>query len=211
MRRDSRRKNNQLRRRDRWLDRLVAAAFLLVVAVLAAAIGGLSGQVLEGYVRVSDGDSLRINDRRVRLRGIDAPELEQKCGRLETIDCGRKSRDHLRKLVRSSSVACEGWEVDQFDRLLVDCRAGQMNLNREMVRSGWATAYGDFEPEEDEARGNKRGIWAFEFIPPRDWRRDRTLRLDGDSQDVDLRKLVRSAWSGIRSRMGYNGSENGRE
>jgi endonuclease YncB( thermonuclease family) len=31
------------------------------------------------YIRVTDGDTIRIGDRRIRLYGIDAPEIKQIC------------------------------------------------------------------------------------------------------------------------------------
>ena len=39
-----------------------------------------------------------------------------------------------------------------------------------MVRAGWAIAYGDYRGEERQARRNRAGIWAGEFIEPEDWR-----------------------------------------
>ncbi len=39
-----------------------------------------------------------------------------------------------------------------------------------MVRAGWAIAYGDYYGEEQVARRDRAGIWAGEFIEPKDWR-----------------------------------------
>jgi len=47
---------------------------------------------------------------------------------------------------------------------------GDTNLNAEIVRQGWAVAYRryseDYVEAENEARMNKRGMWAGEFEMP---------------------------------------------
>jgi len=43
---------------------------------------------------VTDGDTIKLNDKRVRLRGIDAPEIHQECnGWLAGIEAARKMRE----------------------------------------------------------------------------------------------------------------------
>ena len=38
-----------------------------------------AGQVISGIATVSDGESLKINQKHIRLFGIDAPEKDQTC------------------------------------------------------------------------------------------------------------------------------------
>ncbi len=84
---------------------------------------------------VSDGDSFTCGDgRRVRLIGIDAPELAQGAG-------GRRSRDALRRhLPRGDVVELEG-DVAPHDRygrrLAYVWRDGEL-INERMVLDGWA-------------------------------------------------------------------------
>src|SRR5262249_61381782 len=52
------------------------------VAVLAIGIscaGGSAADVIEGSATVTDGDTIRVGDTRIRLHGIDAPETSQTC------------------------------------------------------------------------------------------------------------------------------------
>ena len=45
-----------------------------------------------------------------------------------------------------------------------------VDINRQLVRSGWAVAYGDFGDEERAAREAGAGLWAGTFDRPKDWR-----------------------------------------
>ena len=36
-------------------------------------------KIISGIVEVTDGDTIRINNKKIRLIGIDAPEQKQKC------------------------------------------------------------------------------------------------------------------------------------
>lgn len=164
------------RRRRRRLplvaDIALAAAILAALALVAARGSWEPPQTLAGTARVVDGDSLVVNGQRVRLAGIDAPELEQTCIRDGTgYACGRDARGALERLTRAGAVTCRYHETDRYGRLLGYCEAGGVDLNREMVRGGWALAYGDFTGAEREARQESRGIWTGDFERPQEWRR----------------------------------------
>jgi endonuclease YncB( thermonuclease family) len=133
----------------------------------APAIGSLRGRA-----RVGDGDGLTIGDTRMRLVGIDAPELAQDCridGR--RVACGIVARDRLIGLIAGRPVDCDWGRLDRWGRALARCRAGGTDLGAAMVRDGWAVAYGGHEAEEAEARAARRGLWAGTFEWPEEWRR----------------------------------------
>jgi len=175
------RRSGQSRRRRGLLDYAISGAFLLAIAALAAGFAAMSSDKVTGNAHASDGDSLRIGSRRIRLQGIDAPELAQTCpsGPREE-PCGRQSRDHLRDLIAGKKVECEGWQVDRYDRLLAQCRANGIDLNRQMVLDGWAVSYGSYAGEEASAREERRGVWSVEFETPRQWRRQNAEHGDAD-------------------------------
>mgnify|MGYP001430211549 CR=1 FL=1 len=87
-------------------------------------------------------------------------------------DDGEEARRQLSRLIAGQQVQCAAVEADQHGRLLGICSAGGKDLNREMVREGYAMSYGDFEAEQRAAKEAKRGLWSGEFQRPRDWRRD---------------------------------------
>ena len=129
-----------------------------------------------GRFAAIDGDSLRKGEQEYRLHGIDAPELQQTCTGADgkPFACGRAARDHLRGLVKTETLDCDILETDRYGRLVAQCRAGALDINREMVRSGWAIAYRrhgtDYEDAESTARQAGRGIWQGTFETPERWR-----------------------------------------
>lgn len=167
------------RRYVRRLRDMVTVTVLLGAAAAAAiALDRLDRRTIGGEVRVVDSDTVALAGERVRLRGIDAPELDQSCtgGDGQQYACGRLSAEHLAALVGTGPIACEGHERDRFGRFLAVCsvRGGDSaTLNARMVRDGWAVSFGDYGAEERRARGGAQGMWAWSFEQPADWRRQR--------------------------------------
>jgi endonuclease YncB( thermonuclease family) len=144
----------------------------LGLALLAAPAGAAT---LSGPALVIDGDTLEIEGRRVRLFGIDAPELSQSCDRNgESWACGQTSAEQLRAMIGDYALTCDGHEVDVYGRLLAVCRLGGVDLNRTMVAEGWATAFRryseDYVADEGRARASRLGLWSSSFISPEDYR-----------------------------------------
>jgi endonuclease YncB( thermonuclease family) len=153
-----------------------------VIALAAAIIYAMNlvpGSSIRGNMIVVDGDSLRPKSggEDIRLHGIDASELNQSCqdGDGRSYPCGRRARDHLRKLVAGQEVACQTRDVDRYGRTVAVCKAGETELNRQMVADGWALAYRQHEhryvKDEVAAQAARRGIWQGTFEQPELWRR----------------------------------------
>lgn len=155
-----------------FLDYGLTIVLLGLLILLAARLNQIETRNEQGSAVITDGDSITLGATRIRLRGIDAPEYSQIC-QMGGADyaCGRSSRAALVKLVNGRPVSCSGWQHDRYGRLLGDCTAGSIDLNRAQVEAGWAVAYGGFEAEEAAARAAKVGIWAGTFDRPQDWRR----------------------------------------
>jgi endonuclease YncB( thermonuclease family) len=155
----------------RWL--LVALA---MVSTPAAA------EVVGGTAAVADGDTLEVDGRRIRLFGIDAPELAQTCERDgATWACGEEARSQLAALIGDRRVECSGNQSDTFGRLLAVCSVGATDLNRTMVEYGWATAFrrysDDYVAFEVRARQARLGLWRSSFQLPEDYRLAEAERL----------------------------------
>ncbi len=156
------------------VDALIFLAALALVALGAGHMGWIFPE--SGQFTAIDGDSLRKGEQEYRLHGIDAPELHQTCTGADGRDypCGRAARDELRRLVSRSALDCALRDTDRYGRRVVTCRAGDEDINAEMVRRGWAIAYRrhgtSYADEEKEARTARRGLWAGDFEWPERWR-----------------------------------------
>lgn len=162
------------RRRPGWrrfLDICLAVLVFAGAAFVAARMEHFAGADISGPVRVVDGDSLALDKRRLRLKGIDAPELKQRCRRAgHDYGCGVEAASFLRELVGTHQVECKGEGLDRYGRDLVRCTAAGVDLNETMVRSGHAVAFGDYRVAEAEARSEQAGLWGGEFDLPKQWR-----------------------------------------
>ena len=144
----------------------------LVLLALAGAVLLLGREEVAGAPYVVDGDTISFASRRVRLQGMDAPELAQTCERSGVAyRCGEEARRVLVGLTSGRAVSCRLSGRDRYERALGTCAAGGADLGASLVRRGWAVAYGAYEREEAEARSARAGLWAGPFERPSDWRK----------------------------------------
>ena len=157
--------------------RVCVSAVVLLSAVLAAS--GAQAQ-LSGRASVTDGDSLRLAGREVRLHGIDAPESRQTCvAGGKRWRCGAAATRALSRRIAGRPVTCQAKDRDRYGRVVAVCRVAGADINRWMVRQGWALAYRRYSRayvgEEEGARAARRGIWKGRFVAPWRWRRGERL------------------------------------
>ena len=130
-----------------------------------------------GHPMVTDGDTIKILNKKIRLHGIDAPEKKQKCRKnAKEYDCGVTATKALVKKISKNTVKCQIQKnKDRYNRLIGVCFVEQEDLNRWMVRNGYAVAYRryskDYILDEDFAKINKLGLWSGTFIKPEKWRK----------------------------------------
>lgn len=160
-------------RASRALTGLVMFAGLMLLATFLEEQGA---ETVSGSAYVIDGDSLRVGSTEIRLVGIDAPELFQNC-RLDgkAWPCGRKAREALVAMSAGRALVCRIEGHDKYARALARCRAGDRDLNAQMVLQGWAVAYGDYDLAEARAARRKAGIWRGDFDLPREHRAGRGI------------------------------------
>jgi endonuclease YncB( thermonuclease family) len=131
---------------------------------------------VSGTARVREGDQVQIGNSRVRLAGIDAPSVDQLClnntGARWT--CGVAARDELSKHVDNKSWTCHVNSTDRRGRLIAHCEVDGEDIQKWMVKNGWALSYvrasHDYDADEAAARAAKAGLWQGAFIAPWDWR-----------------------------------------
>lgn len=109
---------------------------------------------------VQSGDSVRLNNgERVRLFGLDAPELAQ--------PHGPEAREWLAKRVEGLRVTVETHGRDTFGRQYVVLVVNHRKINQELVAAGYAwwdqknfPGEVDLERLQREAKEERRGLWA---------------------------------------------------
>ena len=140
-------------------------------------IGVTYGETLRGVViKVVDGDTITLLEKtpegkrtyQIRLEGIDSPERRQ--------DGYEGAKDYLEKLIWGETVTVQYTGKDQYDRILGLILYGELRVNDEMVKEGWAWRYKHSTSRklasyESEARAAKKGFWAEPNpVPPWEWK-----------------------------------------
>ena len=148
---------------------MIALLFkILAILAIACPLFALSGKV----VSIHDGDTITVlqgkQQVKVRLFGIDAPELKQ--------PYGKKSKQFLANLIAGEVVEVEENGKDRYKRTIGTIYLGDTDINAQMVASGYAWAYRKFSKkytaQESRAKSQRLGLWRDkESIPPWEWRR----------------------------------------
>nr|WP_294810178.1 thermonuclease family protein [uncultured Sphingomonas sp.] len=147
---------------------------MLLIAILALAAAGQT--TVSGVAHVVDGDTLIVRGERIRLSGVDAPELAQRCGPTgRQVACGQLAASWLRARVEGRRIVCVASERDRYTRLVAVCRWNGDDIGAAIVSAGWATAYRRYSMAyvgaEKPAKAARLGMWATGFEDPATYRR----------------------------------------
>jgi endonuclease YncB( thermonuclease family) len=143
-------------------------------------------KIISGIAKVIDGDTIRINKKKIRFFGIDAPEKKQKCQKPwlsisfitfnKDYQCGVISTNKLKSKIHNKFIICKSNTKDRYNRFIAECYKDKTNINRWMVSNGYAVAYKKyskkFVSEENLAKKDKLGLWAGTFEMPWNWRKN---------------------------------------
>lgn len=170
--------------------------------------------------RVIDGDTIEITDeyglaKKVRLTGIDTPETVDP---RKLVQCfGREASEKTKSLVEGKYVRLEqdsiGDTIDRYGRLLRYVYVGDIFVNMELLKQGYAYAYlefpfsksFEFKQYENEARENKKGLWApgvctipISLTPPQT-NTPRTSQQSPSSSEIARPKFTKNLKKGMRN------------
>jgi micrococcal nuclease len=137
--------------------------------------------MLDGVVvGVVDGDTVDVRLAsgmiRIRLHAIDTPEMGQ--------PYGKAAKQGLSDLVFGKAVQVEPYEQDRYDRLVARLWLGDIDINAEMVKRGYAWTYRRYADDaaycayEKAARELQRGLWRLpqdQRAAPWEWRQRKSL------------------------------------
>lgn len=126
-------------------------------------------------ISVHDGDTITVKSKngkktKIRLYGIDAPELTQ--------PYGKACRKKLISLINGKKLSYKNQYKDNYGRSVAELFNDNKNINLQMVKDGFAWHYKHFSKSEtlakaeEFARKNKLGLWKDQKpTPPWDYRR----------------------------------------
>ena len=158
-------------------------AALLTIAILAAWPGihpqpqPSPAETTGKAVGITDGDTFDLllpgdYTIRVRLEGIDAPEKRQ--------PFGQAAKKKLSDLIFGKTLTATGSKKDRNGRLIATVCDGSLDVNQEMVRTGYAWHFKKYSSDavldslEREARAALRGLWTDSYpTPPWEYRKNK--------------------------------------
>jgi micrococcal nuclease len=140
----------------------------LTLIVLLFIYHGLCANKFYAVVTVFDGDTIELDDgRKVRLIGVDAPEVESPYRKREPF--GDESKAYLSALILEKKISLVVGDPpkDRYGRTLAYVYLGDVLVNGRIIRDGWAFAYRKFHHQwsdlflvyEREACSRGIGIW----------------------------------------------------
>ncbi len=146
---------------------LIGAALVMLSApsTLFGHAKPIYGQIsaVPATLAIVDGQTLWLNGSLVRLKGVDAPPRGRLCRKSDGtfFDCGAAAVAQLAELTHTRAITCQLDGADSAGFALGACTAGDVDLNRGMIASGWAHASSNnFRADEAGARDKHLGIWA---------------------------------------------------
>tara|TARA_E500000081_G_scaffold38953_1_gene42478 strand:+ start:912 stop:1391 length:480 start_codon:yes stop_codon:yes gene_type:complete len=150
---------------------------ILVISVSAIVFFLTYTDVKSQNLKITDGDTIKINGEKIRFSGIDTPELKQTCLKEGVKNfCGKEAKQILIDKIADNKVTCVREGKDRYKRTLAECFVNDESLSSYLVRSGYAFAYRKYSKkfiiDEDYARANKLGMWSMEFEYPWHFRRN---------------------------------------
>ena len=129
----------------------------------------------DGRLHVIDADTFDIGGVRVRLFGVDAPEMGQPCAANgQEWDCGAWARDAVVATYEGRRAECTAVDVDRYDRVVARCVVDGQDIGAALVNAGIAWAYrqysNDYDLDEKAAAITGRGLWGFQSQRPAAYR-----------------------------------------
>lgn len=160
---------------------LILAALLGVIGAQfsdynLASITPNKGTIDGAIIKVYDGDTITLQAQgkrhKIRLYGLDAPEIAQ--------SFGVKARDYLLQLCPLHTKALVTIKnTDKYGRIVGIVSCNNTNVNAKLVKDGYAWAYQDYTqaylPLELYARVKNLGLWSEKNpIKPSDYRKQKS-------------------------------------
>jgi len=132
-------------------------------------------KIIKGKAKVVNSDYIKIDKQTIILFGVEAMERPQKCYiNNELWPCWESGVRKLEEIVDLGETVCFVKGKAKMNRVFAICETQNIELNRELIRSGLALArikQSDLYIDDQRyAKENNLGIWRGKFIEPWKWR-----------------------------------------
>ena len=132
-------------------------------------------EIIKGKARAVNSDYIKIDKQTIILFGVEAMERPQKCYiNNELWPCWEAGVRKLEEIVDLGETICFIKGKAKMNRVFAICKTENIELNKELVRSGLALArikQTDLYLEDEKyAKENNNGIWRGKFVEPWVWR-----------------------------------------
>ena len=162
---------------------ILISFFLLLFNINPSLSSDQNYLLISGKPKITDGDTIKINNKKIRFSGIDAPESyffgkKQLCilNNIEIL-CGKLSKEKLIEKIGNQIINCKiETNKDQYSRLIGECFIKNESLSVFMVKNGYAFDYpkysnGKFRKHQIYAKKLSLGLWQMKFEYPWIWRK----------------------------------------
>jgi len=142
---------------------LSLSSFVIIILFTFSFTYSSETNIAKGKASIIDGDTIAINNEKIRFGGIDTPE------RKET---GHEfSKQKLKEKISNNIVTCvREKNKDWWGRTVAECFINGESISSFMVKNGYACDYVKYSKkkyakEQEYAKVNKLGIWKMKFNP----------------------------------------------
>ena len=137
---------------------------LFLLIILSFSSSSVFADDFRGKAKITDGDTLVVNDTKVRLHGIDAPERRALCiVNGVKWKCADAATHLLSQLIAEREVTCQEQDIDRYGRSVSKCYLERVDLSELLTLTGWTMAMPkyshDYVEAENLAREAGRGLW----------------------------------------------------
>ena len=118
---------------------------------------------ISGNAQIIDGDTIKINNKKIRFGGIDSPEKGE-------IGYQFSKNKLIEKIGKKIVICFKEKKKDYWNRIIAECFIKDENISSYMVKNGYACDYVKYSnkkyaKEEEYAKSNKLGIWKMKYNP----------------------------------------------
>jgi len=154
-----------------YMNKLINNTNILVIVITICffKISYAQDEIIKGQAKAVNSDYIRIDKKTIILFGVEAMERPQLCyiGN-EAWACWEAAVRKLEEIVDLGETVCVIKGESRMNRVFAICNTENIELNKELVRSGLAlarTKQTDIYVEDEKyAKENKLGIWRGTFI-----------------------------------------------